>query len=189
MNISSSSNNKRKDPPEVESSEESEKRSFTGRYLITGRESSKEQRIVDALALLDVVYGRVDGNDFLNYFPLPLETYEAGPCIINGQRRYLWTDAFAVMAYQTLAEYYTGIEDLQTADLYSRAVERLIAVVHESLGKPRSSKKSDKMKECEISPTGYVGLRIGKVRVLSELYVVCRLASSNSIECLLFSLL
>ena len=122
MDISSS--NKRKDPPSAaESSEESEKRSFTGRYLITGRESSKEQRIVDALALLDVVYGRVDGNDFLNYFPLPLETYEAGPCIINGQRRYLWTDAFAVMAYQTLAEYYTGIDTcigLESQDMMNR---------------------------------------------------------------------
>ena len=155
MNISSSSSNKRKDPPSAaESSEESE-------------DSSYEQRIVDALALLNVVCGCVDGNDF----PLPLETYEAGPCI-NGQRRYLWTDAFAVMAYQTLVEYYMGMEDLQTAALYRRAVESLIAVVHESLGKPRSNKKSDKMKECEISPTGYVGLRIGKVRSMSSYHVL-----------------
>ena len=121
-------------------------------------ESEDEECIVDALALLRVVYGEVDSADF----PLPLETYEAGPCK-NGQRRYLFTDAFAVLAYQTLAEWYTTKEDVQRANVYHRAVERLIAAVHDSLGKPRNRGPASKMQECAISPTGYVGLRTGKV--------------------------
>ena len=119
-----------------------------------------QQNVVDhALALLDVVYGQVNSEDF----PLPLETFEAGICK-NGQRRYLFTDAFGVMAYQTLSEYYMNKEDLPRANLYRRAVERLIHVVHDSLGKPRNRGPTSKMKECDISPTGYVGVRIGKVR-------------------------
>ena len=118
-----------------------------------------DQRVLYALDYLDIVYGPV-GTDG---WPWSLETYEAGPCA-NGHRRYLFTDAWAVCAYQTLVEYYMNNNDLQSAALYQGAVERLIAVVHDSLGKPRSNKNSDKMKECDISPTGYVGLRIGKVR-------------------------
>ena len=121
-------------------------------------ESEDEECIVDALALLRVVYGEVDSAEF----PLPLETYEAGPCK-NGQRRYLF--CIAILAYQTLAEWYTAKEDVQRANVYHRAVERLIAAVHDSLGKPRNRGPASKMRECAISPTGYVGLRIrtGKV--------------------------
>lgn len=137
-------------PPLVVESEDSSVSSYDDRY---------QQRIVDALALLNVVYDQVNSD----YFPLPLETYEAGICK-NGQRRYLFTDAFAVMAYQTLADYYMNNEDVPRANLYSRAVERLIDEVHDSLGKPRNRGPASKMKECDISPTGYVGLRSGKVR-------------------------
>eukprot|EP01083_Nonionella_stella_P198392 728414_1 len=105
-----------------------------------------------------------DTDDSLD-FPLPLETYKAGPCK-DGQRRYLWTDAFTVMAYQTLVEHYMSKEDMNMANLCRRAVDDLIDVVHESLGKPRSNRKSDAM-ECEVSPTGFVGLRIGKARFFS----------------------
>ena len=121
-------------------------------------ESEDEECIVAALALLRVVYGEVDSAEF----PLPLETYEAGPCK-NGQRRYLF--CIAILAYQTLAEWYTAKEDVQRANVYHRAVERLIAAVHDSLGKPRNRGPASKMRECAISPTGYVGLRIrtGKV--------------------------
>ena len=53
--------------------------------------------------------------------------------------------------------------DKEKAKLYEVAVEKLISVVHECLGKPRSSREEDSMRKCEISPTGYVGLCIGKV--------------------------
>eukprot|EP00956_Cyclotella_meneghiniana_P031947 scaffold85737_cov56-Cyclotella_meneghiniana.AAC.6 len=57
------------------------------------------------------------------------------------------------------------MNDAGNANLYSGCVETLIAVVHESLGRPRSNGKIHKMKECSISPTGFVGLRIGKPTV------------------------
>ena len=100
-------------------------------------------------------------------FPLPMRSNEAGPCPCvwgtstaqRQQHRYLWTDAFAVLAYQTLAEHYTD----EKSRVYSDAVDKLIQVVHECLGKPRSERDEDKMTPSEISLSGYVGLRIGKV--------------------------
>ena len=141
--------------------EESSEEESDGSY-ISSYDDRYQKHIVDALSLLDVVYGEVNSTDFRE-FPLPLETYEAGICK-NGQRRYLFTDAFGVMAYQTLSEYYMNKGDVARANLYRRAVERLIDVVHDSLGKPRNRGPTSKMKECDISPTGYSGLRIGKVR-------------------------
>jgi hypothetical protein len=144
-----SNSNKRKDPPSASEEEEED-------YTIYDH----------AIALLNVVYSEAGTDDF----PMPLETYEAGPCL-DGQRRYLWTDAIAVMAYQTLVEHYMSNGDLESARLYRTAVEQLIAAVHNSLGKPRSNRKSDAMKECDISPTGYVGLRIDKVSIIIILFV------------------
>ena len=143
-------------PPSA--AEESSEEESDGSY-ISNYDDRYQKSVVDALALLDVVYGEVTSTDF----PLPLETYEAGICK-NGQRRYLFTDAFGVMAYQTLSEYYMNKGETARANLYRRAVERLIDVVHDSLGKPRNRGPTSKMKECDISPTGYSGLRIGKVR-------------------------
>ena len=113
-----------------------------------------------AVQLLDSVYGPVTSNDF----PLPMRPNEAGPCNDEEQRRYLWTDAFAVMAYQSLAEYHHAQSSIEKSKIYQNAVDKLISVVHDCLGKPRSVKEEDGMTPCEISPTGYVGLRIGKVR-------------------------
>ena len=111
-----------------------------------------------ALDLLDEVYGEdPDAADF----PLPLRSPEAGPCR-SGQRRYLWTDAFAVMAYKSLSERYTNQEEVEKARMYDLAAEKLIAAVHDGLGQPRNSNAKG-MKQCDISPTGYVGLRAGKV--------------------------
>ena len=67
------------------------------------------------------------------------------------------SSAFAILAYQTLAEWYTTKEDVQRANVYHHAVEQLIAAVHDSLGKPRNRGPASKMRECAISPTGYVG--------------------------------
>ena len=138
--------------------------------MATTRYSPTPTSVNQAVQLLDSVYGPVTSNDF----PLPMRPYEAGPCKDKDQRRYLWTDAFAVMAYQSLAEYYNAQSSIEEAKIYQTAVDKLINVVHSCLGKPRSVKEEDGMTPCEISPSKYVGLRIGKVRVYSFIYTcVC----------------
>jgi len=131
----------------------------------------KQKSINRALQLLESVYGPIASPDF----PLPMRSSEAGPCQCSvqcssssstqpreQQHRYLWTDAFAVLAYQTLADSYKSRKNENEAKKYRDAVEKLIAVVHDCLGKPRSEREKDGMTPCTISPTGYVGLRIGK---------------------------
>ena len=72
-----------------------------------------------------------------------MRSYEAGPCKDKDQRRYLWTDAFAVMAYQSLAEYYNAQSYMEEAKIYQTAVDKLINVVHSCLGKPRSENNNN----------------------------------------------
>ena len=110
-----------------------------------------------AVSLLDSVYGSVDGSDF----PRPLKAVEAGLCHSNQQRRYLWTDSFAVLAYVSLAKGYQLQGNEAFAQKYHGAADRLINVVHDSLGKPADNEH--KMRINSESPSGYVGLRIGKV--------------------------
>lgn len=117
-----------------------------------------------AIALLDSVYGPVADPKF----PWPMPTEEAGPCGDQQddapQRRYLWTDAFGVLAFVSLADMFETI-DLKQANAYREAAHKLIDVVHGTLGKPRSSKSTDAMTVDSTmpSPTGYIGVRIGKV--------------------------
>ena len=119
------------------------------------------------MQLLDSVYGPAKSPDF----PRPMPASEAGPCpyvwgvseATRVQHRYLWTDAFAVLAYNSLAEYYTYRGHGEEAKAYEGAVNTLIDVVHSCLGKPRSGRDEDKMLESDISPSGFAGLRIGKV--------------------------
>ena len=116
-------------------------------------------RMDDAIALLTSVYGPIDSSTF----PLSMPEDEAGLCA-NGQRRYLWTDAFGVMALVSIAEIYQAQNQATNAELYRRAANQLITVVHQSLGVPRSLDLPDAaMTRDSNSPTGYVGLRIGKV--------------------------
>ena len=112
------------------------------------------------MALLDSVYGTVESMDF----PRPLPAGEAGLCADGGhQRRYLWTDAFGVLAYTSMAQAYSQppTNNPQQAQRYQDAADRLIQVVHQCLGTPRS--QQDHMQVDPNSPTGFVGLRIGKV--------------------------
>ena len=126
-----------------------------------------EQSVNQALQLLNSVYGPANSPDF----PLPMRSSEAGPCQCvwgtsthpREQHRYLWTDAFALLAYQTLTEYYADQKNEKEAKMYQDAVKNLISVVHDCLGNPRSGRDEDGMTSCDISPTGHVGLRIGKV--------------------------
>jgi hypothetical protein len=117
-----------------------------------------------AVSLLDSVYGQVDAPGF----PLPMASDEAGPCA-DGQRRYLWTDAFGVLALQSIADTLDGDGQTDEAKKFKKAVNTLIDTVHRCLGKPRSEFPSpeDAMLRSEGSPTGHVGLRIGKVRAKS----------------------
>ena len=109
-----------------------------------------------AISLLETVYGSVDHPNF----PKPMPSDEAGLCADGHQRRYLWTDAFGVLAYVSLAEQQ---HDEQNAQKYRQAADKLIHAVHQCLGKPRSNKPEHAMQVDPKSPTGFVGLRIGKV--------------------------
>jgi hypothetical protein len=85
---------------------------------------------------------------------------EAGLCADGTQRRYLWTDAFGVLAYLSLAEHSQSTE-IESAQ-FRQAAHTLIDTVHKCLGKPRSNQAVDRMTPDTTTPTGYVGLRIGK---------------------------
>lgn len=67
-------------------------------------------------------------------FPKPLPVDEASLCS-NGQRRYLWTDAFGVLSYLTLA-----YRDEKNFGRWIHAADRLIDTVHATLGQPASAK-------------------------------------------------
>lgn len=118
----------------------------------------------DPIQLLDYVYGPIHSPNF----PKPMPSSEAGPCADGKQHRYLWTDAFAVLTYLSIADRYKKEGNSSLAKDYTQAANTLIDVVHQCLGKPRSDKISDAMALDPSSPTGYVGLRIGKVLTRKE---------------------
>ena len=87
--------------------------------------SPTEKSVDQALHLLNSVYGPANSPDY----PRSMRSSEAGPCHCQAQHRYLWTDAFAVLAYQTLSEYYSTQENSdQEAKVYQDAVGKLISV-------------------------------------------------------------
>lgn len=107
------------------------------------------------------MYGPIDGASF----PAPLPPREAGACA-NGDRRYLWTDAFAVLALATIADNLDGAppgSPLGEPARFRCAAGALVNAVHAGLGAPRSPAAADAMRADPRSPTGHVGLRIGKV--------------------------
>ena len=107
----------------------------------------------EAEKLLVDLYGDPGGKDV---FPKPMPEGEAGDCA-NGDRRYLWTDAFGVLAYVSLAKATNNPQ-------FVTAAQRLVDAVHEGLGKPRSAQFPMTPDLKGLSPSGYVGLRIGKER-------------------------
>jgi hypothetical protein len=144
-----------------------------------------DKGLQQAITLLDSIYSPVDSSDF----PLPMSPEEAGPCKCTSnatpQRRYLWTDAFAVLAYQTISNIYSAGGHVQEANIYKDAADKLIDTVHNCLGKPRSDREEDAMKPCKMSPTGYVGMRIGKVYSCCELIFALSDYSVSNRVCLL----
>lgn len=124
--------------------------------------------------LLQHVYG--DWDELLprtpHLFPKPMPAAEAGPSMVpygdtgETQRRYLWTDAWGVLNFVTLA---LRLHE----NNYLHAGARLIDAVHATLGQPRSPdlpmlRAEDAAKSLggQVPPTthDYVGLRIGKER-------------------------
>ena len=95
----------------------------------------------EPISLLNSVYCEVDSPDF----PLPSPADEAGMCFDGKQRRYLWTDAFGVLSYTSIAERYETEGNLAQAEKYKRAANTLVSVVHQCLGSPRSNKPEDAM--------------------------------------------
>src|SRR3546814_11952535 len=99
----------------------------------------------------------VYGNWNTDNFPKPLPKHEAGESP-SGQRRYLWTDAFGVLNFVTLARRAVEMGESQARDMYLRAAKHLIDEVHLCLANPSNDQfpmKKDKMGQ-------FMGLRIGK---------------------------
>ena len=85
---------------------------------------------------------------------------------MNGQRRYLWTDAYGICNYlsqyvlvETLRDQFTPEEIQAKQRDYIHAAKTLIDSVVSSLGQPRSLESPMKM-NTHGNP---IGLRIGKV--------------------------
>ncbi|KAI9027072.1 hypothetical protein DFJ74DRAFT_662943 [Hyaloraphidium curvatum] len=112
-------------------------------------------------ALLADVYG--DWTAASGGFPKPMPASEAGPSP-SGQRRYLWTDAFAVATFGSQAMLSQQLakdagEPDTMSDRYLGAAARLIDAVHACLGNPRSAEFPMRH---DPATGGYMGLRIGK---------------------------
>lgn len=110
------------------------------------------ERARHALNLMNEVYGAYTGAT-----PWPKKL----PAGESGQGRYLWVDAFGVLNYVGLA----SLNFEGRRDEYLSAANELVDVVHDTLGKPRSTKYP--MRQDALSPTKYAGLRIGKLHALS----------------------
>lgn len=119
-------------------------------------------KINAAERLMKQVYGDWDVLLDQKRFPQPLLAMEAGPsCVKWGekgecQRRYLWTDAFGVLNFVTMAQRYPESRRAVLLD----AAKKLIDSVHATLGQPRSS--AFPMAVQAGSTYGFKGLRIGK---------------------------
>lgn len=129
---------------------------------VASNQPTASPHIGPALELLEGVYGRVDAPGF----PRALPEHEAGSCA-NGDRRYLWTDAFAVLALVSIADALEGQtsgapSEFGPPETYRRAADALIEAVHTGLGRPRSPSPADAMRPDSRSPTGFAGLRVGK---------------------------
>eukprot|EP00397_Hematodinium_sp_SG-2012_P039452 GEMP01043075.1.p1 GENE.GEMP01043075.1~~GEMP01043075.1.p1 ORF type:complete len:345 (+),score=93.06 GEMP01043075.1:180-1214(+) len=103
------------------------------------------------------VYG--DWDDPGVDFPKPMPATEAGPSADGKQRRYLWTDAFGVLNFITLAERTTTFRDK-----YLGCADKLVAAVHRCLGRPRS----EQFPMLPNQRGEFKGLRIGKLRARLE---------------------
>eukprot|EP00457_Paulinella_chromatophora_P003164 gb/GEZN01003170.1/.p1 GENE.gb/GEZN01003170.1/~~gb/GEZN01003170.1/.p1 ORF type:complete len:436 (+),score=45.81 gb/GEZN01003170.1/:28-1335(+) len=100
--------------------------------------------------------------------------YTAGVSAQETQRRYLWTDAFAVLNYCTLA---VRSQNREERELYVSAAKKLIHTTHRVLGNPPSAalpmspwtgRGSQFQAHGSGSLSKNLGLRIGKERARKE---------------------
>lgn len=108
--------------------------------------------------LMEFVYGEVESPSF----PKGLGPNEAG--ISLGSRRYLWTDAFGVLNYVSLAMKSEDRGSQLEKKQYLQAAKKLIDETLFSLGNPMS----DAYPMAEKENGQYKGLRIGKVHARQE---------------------
>ena len=109
------------------------------------------------LALMEEVMKDVYGDWKSDQFPKPLPVHEAGESPSH-QRRYLWTDAFGVLNFVTLARRANELHNDEARDMYLNAAKRLIDAVQLCLANPSSARfpmAKDSMGQNK-------GLRIGK---------------------------
>lgn len=109
------------------------------------------------LVLMEQTMKDVYGDWYSDNFPKPLPKHEAGDSP-SGQRRYLWTDAFGVLNFVTLARRANESGNTQAKEVYLRAAKRLIDAVHVCLANPAN--KRFPMAKDEMGQ--YKGMRIGK---------------------------
>jgi hypothetical protein len=112
------------------------------------------------------VYGNINKSERL--FPLSLHDNEAGKSKVligessQSMRRYLWTDAFGVLNYVSLAIAYLELGEQENYRRSLKSADTLINSVFAVLGTPSSSKCP---MVASLSPNGgYKGLRIGKLK-------------------------
>jgi len=116
--------------------------------------------------LIESVYGSWHGAASAVTFPLPLPSEEAGPCR-HGQRRYLWTDSFAILNFLSMAHHRNLTSAHEGERECVEAAKHLAHTVKETLGYPRPDGNFPMLKRSD-GRSGYVGLRIGKLEARSE---------------------
>mmetsp|Transcript_20201 Transcript_20201/g.34074 ORF Transcript_20201/g.34074 Transcript_20201/m.34074 type:complete len:438 (-) Transcript_20201:303-1616(-) len=134
---------------------------FVCQRQLSGRTAHEE-----CASLLHEIYGPVCSDDF----PKSLSPSEAGPSTFP-DRRYLWTDAFGILNFVSLALTEKDFSESASGDCsdkvekppskYSTGAQKLIDAVVNTLGQPRSDSYP---MERQKSGDGYKGLRIGKVK-------------------------
>jgi len=104
-------------------------------------------------------------------FPQPLPVGEAAEGPRGHDRRYLWTDAWGVLNFCTLAHRARERGDEPGFDLAVAAARRLVAAVHACLGSPvglATMHPLDATAPPSFSGTRFIGLRIGKARAAAR---------------------
>jgi len=102
--------------------------------------------------------------------PQPLPLGEAGTAAVGGQRRYLWTDAWGVLNFCTLAHRARNCGDEKGFAQAVAVAKTLVATVHLCLGNSAGKAKMRPTPDGGLSFTGTpcVGLRIGKTHAAAQ---------------------
>jgi hypothetical protein len=122
--------------------------------------SLQASRMAERVSLCETMQRAVYGSLSDQVFPLPLGKSEASLNPKTNQRRYLWTDAFGVINYVSLAVAYREKGDEQKSQEHLQSASRLIDSVMATLGtevSPNFPMAADEDGRAK-------GLRIGKLQ-------------------------